>query len=135
DAGETGPGFPIEVFNVLGAGDGFMSGLLKGWLDDEKWPRALEYANACGAFAVSRHGCAPAYPSLAELNFFLKRGVTRPDLRNDPELEQIHWSTNRRALKGESRGNPWQDIRVFAFDHRMQLEQMPGATPARIGAF
>lgn len=35
DDGETGPGFPIEVFNVLGAGDGFFSGLLKGWLDDE----------------------------------------------------------------------------------------------------
>ncbi len=40
DAGETGPGFPIEVFNVLGAGDGFMSGLLKGWLDGEPWPVA-----------------------------------------------------------------------------------------------
>jgi 5-dehydro-2-deoxygluconokinase len=39
--GQTGPGFPIEVFNVLGAGDGFMSGLLKGWLDDEPWPTAL----------------------------------------------------------------------------------------------
>ncbi len=30
DEGEPGPGFPIEVFNVLGAGDGFMSGLLQG---------------------------------------------------------------------------------------------------------
>ncbi|MEO1705423.1 MAG: 5-dehydro-2-deoxygluconokinase, partial [Pseudomonadota bacterium] len=57
DDGQTGPGFPIEVFNVLGAGDGFMSGLLKGWLDGEDWPTALKYANACGAFAVSRHGC------------------------------------------------------------------------------
>ncbi|MCB2134066.1 MAG: 5-dehydro-2-deoxygluconokinase, partial [Rhodobacteraceae bacterium] len=38
DEGESGPGFPIEVFNVLGAGDGFMSGLLKGWLDGESWP-------------------------------------------------------------------------------------------------
>ncbi|MFK7942555.1 MAG: 5-dehydro-2-deoxygluconokinase, partial [Paracoccaceae bacterium] len=28
DDGEAGSGFPIEVFNVLGAGDGFMSGLL-----------------------------------------------------------------------------------------------------------
>ncbi len=46
DDGEAGPGFPIEVFNVLGAGDGFMSGLLKGWLDDEDWPTALKYANA-----------------------------------------------------------------------------------------
>ncbi|MEP6066447.1 MAG: 5-dehydro-2-deoxygluconokinase, partial [Paracoccaceae bacterium] len=53
DEGEAGPGFPIEVFNVLGAGDGFMSGLLRGWLDDADWPTALTYANACGAFAVS----------------------------------------------------------------------------------
>ncbi|MBT6545085.1 MAG: 5-dehydro-2-deoxygluconokinase, partial [Rhodobacteraceae bacterium] len=37
DDGQSGPGFPIEVFNVLGAGDGFMSGLLKGWLDGEDW--------------------------------------------------------------------------------------------------
>jgi 5-dehydro-2-deoxygluconokinase len=65
--GRAGPGFPIEVFNVLGAGDGFMSGLLKGWLDGEPWPVALTYANACGAFAVSRHGCTPAYPSWEEL--------------------------------------------------------------------
>ena len=75
DAGERGPGFPIDVFNVLGAGDGFFSGLLKGWMEDAPWPRALEYANACGAFAVSRHGCTPAYPSAAELEFFLAREV------------------------------------------------------------
>lgn len=53
DDAQSGPGFPIEVFNVLGAGDGFFSGLLKGWLDGESWPKALEYANACGALAVS----------------------------------------------------------------------------------
>lgn len=127
DDAEAGPGFPIEVFNVLGAGDGFFAGLLKGWLDDEPWPRALEYANACGAFAVSRHGCTPAYPSLDELKFFLDRGVVRPDLRNDPELEQLHWSTNR---KGD-----WSTMRVFAFDHRMQLEQMEGYTLNKGGAF
>ncbi|MBO0903603.1 bifunctional 5-dehydro-2-deoxygluconokinase/5-dehydro-2-deoxyphosphogluconate aldolase [Jiella sonneratiae] len=127
DEGETGPGFPIEVFNVLGAGDGFMSGLLKGWLDDEAWPRSLEYANACGAFAVSRHGCTPSYPSLAELDFFLKRGVKEKALRKDAELEQIHWSTNR---KGD-----FSTMRVFAFDHRIQLEEIAGATPEMIGAF
>ncbi|OOY08229.1 5-dehydro-2-deoxygluconokinase [Thioclava sp. F36-7] len=131
DNGQTGPGFPIEVFNVLGAGDGFFSGLMKGWLDGESWPKALEYANACGAFAVSRHGCTPAYPSLTELEFFLKRGVKQPDLRNDPELEQIHWSTNR-----HTRSLPdWPDYRVFAFDHRMQLEEMPGYTLKKGGAF
>ncbi|WP_347266607.1 5-dehydro-2-deoxygluconokinase [Paracoccus sp. (in: a-proteobacteria)] len=127
DSGRSGPGFPIEVFNVLGAGDGFFSGLMKGWLDGEDWPRALEYANACGAFAVSRHGCTPAYPSLAELEFFLKRGVIRPDLRNDAALEQIHWSTNR---KGD-----WSAMRVFAFDHRGQFEEMPGFTPEKCGYF
>jgi len=127
DDGQTGPGFPIEVFNVLGAGDGFMSGLLKGWLDGESWPRALEYANACGAFAVSRHGCTPAYPSLEELNFFLERGVQQPALRKDAALEQVHWSTNR---KGD-----WSTMRVFAFDHRMQMEALSGATPDRIGRF
>lgn len=127
DQGETGPGFPIEVFNVLGAGDGFMSGLIKGWMDDESWPVALTYANACGAFAVSRHGCTPAYPSWEELQFFLKRGVVTPALRHDAALEQIHWSTNRRK--------DWAEVRAFAFDHRSQLEDIPGATPARIGHF
>jgi len=127
DQGEAGPGFPVEVFNVLGAGDGFMSGLIKGWLDGEPWPVALTYANACGAFAVSRHGCTPAYPSLQELQFFLERGVKVPALRKDAALEQMHWATNRTR--------DWPDLRVFAFDHRMQLEAMDGATPEKIGAF
>lgn len=130
DEGEAGPGFPIEVFNVLGAGDGFMSGLLRGWLSGTDWPTALAYANACGAFAVSRHGCTPAYPSWEELQFFLRRGVVTPALRKDAELEQLHWSTTR---KGD-----WSEMRVFAFDHRMQLEDIAreaGSEPARIGEF
>ena len=127
DDGQSGPGFPIEVFNVLGAGDGFMSGLLKGWLDDEPWPVALTYANACGAFAVSRHGCTPAYPSWDELQFFLRRGVGEKALRKDAALEQIHWSTNRQG--------DWSTMRVFAFDHRMQLEDIPGADPHKISRF
>ncbi|MCA0273728.1 MAG: 5-dehydro-2-deoxygluconokinase [Proteobacteria bacterium] len=127
DDGESGPGFPIEVFNVLGAGDGFFAGLLKGWLTGQDWPTALMYANACGAFAVSRHGCTPAYPSWEELQFFLKRGVEEKALRKDRELEQVHWATNR---KGD-----WSTMRVFAFDHRMQLEDIPGADPKKIGKF
>lgn len=131
DDGISGEGFPIEVFNVLGAGDGFFSGLLKGWLDGEGWSTSLRYANACGAFAVSRHGCTPAYPSLRELDFFLQRGIQRPDLRNDRAVEQVHWSTNRHRNHGED----WRDYRIFAFDHRFQLEQMPGYTLGRGGAF
>lgn len=127
DQGEAGPGFPIEVFNVLGAGDGFMSGLLKGWLDGEDWPTALKYANACGAFAVSRHGCTPAYPSWEELQFFLGRGIKRPDLRHDAELEQVHWATNRHG--------DWSSVKTFAFDHRSQLEEMDGYTLEKGAAF
>ncbi|WP_417687411.1 bifunctional 5-dehydro-2-deoxygluconokinase/5-dehydro-2-deoxyphosphogluconate aldolase [Roseibium sp.] len=127
DAGVSGPGFPIEVFNVLGAGDGFMSGLLKGWLDGENWPTTLKYANACGAFAVSRHGCTPAYPSWKELQFFFNRGIVRRDLRNDAELEQVHWATNRHG--------DWSTLRTFAFDHRLQLEEMDGYTLDKGAAF
>ena len=127
DKGESGPGFPIEVFNVLGAGDGFMSGLLKGWLTGQDWQTSLKYANACGAFAVSRHGCTPAYPSWDELQYFFETGPQNQALRKDKALEQIHWSTTRT-------GN-WPTMRVFAFDHRMQLEDMKNATPERIGQF
>ena len=127
DEGQTGPGFAIEVFNVLGAGDGFMSGLLKGWLDGENWPTALKYANACGAFAVSRHGCTPAYPSWEELQFFFDYQIKRPDLRNDVLLEQVHWATNRHL--------DWAELKVFAFDHRSQMEEMQGATAEKIGEF
>ncbi|MFK7997793.1 MAG: 5-dehydro-2-deoxygluconokinase [Granulosicoccus sp.] len=136
DLGQTGEGFPIEVFNVLGAGDGFFSGLLKGWmdaqmLDDVDWSYALKYANACGAFAVSRHGCTPAYPTVAELDFFFKRGMVQRDLRNDAELEQIHWATTRHTRTS----GDWTSLRVFAFDHRSQFEEMEGYTVAKAGDF
>jgi 5-dehydro-2-deoxygluconokinase len=134
DDGISGPGFPIDVFNVLGAGDGFMSGLLKGWITGEDWVTSLTYANACGAFAVSRHGCTPAYPSWEELRFFLERGVKTRALRKDTELEQVHWATTR----AYSHGGDWSTMRVFAFDHRIQLEQMAddaGVSHDHIGFF
>ncbi|MEO1089493.1 MAG: 5-dehydro-2-deoxygluconokinase [Pseudomonadota bacterium] len=130
DDGLAGPRFPIEVYNVLGAGDGFMAGLLRGWLRDESWHTTLTYADACGAFAVSRHGCAPAYPSFAELSWFLEHGSSERALRHDTRLEQLHWSTTRRRQ--------WPELRVLAFDHRQQLEDIAeaaDAAPERIGAF
>lgn len=130
DDGESGEGFPIEVFNVLGAGDGFMAGLFRGWLRGEDWPITLKYANACGAFAVSRHGCTPAYPSWEELQYFFRTGIRNKALRKDDALEQVHWATNR---KGD-----WSTMRVFAFDHRMQLEAIAkdvGVDDKKIGSF
>ncbi|MBA8818286.1 5-dehydro-2-deoxygluconokinase [Ochrobactrum sp. P6BS-III] len=130
DKGQSGEGFPIDVFNVLGAGDGFMSGLLRGWLKGEDWPTSLKFANACGAFAVSRHGCTPAYPSWEEMQYFFRTGIRNQALRKDAQLEQVHWSTNRNG--------DWPHMRVFAFDHRIQLEEMAieaGVDSARIGEF
>ncbi len=130
EEGLTGEGFPIDVFNVLGAGDGFMSGLLRGWLKDEDWPTSLKFANACGAFAVSRHGCTPAYPSWEELQYFFRTGIRNKALRKDSALEQVHWSTNRNGH--------WPHMRIFAFDHRIQLEEMAeeaGASLDKIGEF
>jgi len=72
----------------------------------------------------------PAYPSWQELQFFLERGVVTPALRHDGELEQIHWATNRRG--------DWPTMRVFAFDHRSQLQDMAddaNVSHAHIGAF
>ena len=130
DEGVSGESFRVEVFNVLGAGDGFMAGLLKGWLTGEDWAETLRIANACGALAVSRHGCTPAYPSEVELRDFLANGPATPSVRHDARLEQIHWATNR--------SKTWPDMRVFAFDHRTQFEDIArncGVTMERIGAF
>ena len=130
DEGISGETFQVEVFNVLGAGDGFMAGLLKGWLSGEDWAETLRIANACGALAVSRHGCTPSYPSAIELKHFLDNGPSTPAVRHDARLEQIHWATNR--------ARSWPSLRVFAFDHRTQLEEIAadcGAPQERIGRF
>lgn len=52
------PGFPVEVHNVLGAGDAFASGFIYGRLKGWDWYRSARMGNACGAIVVTRHGCA-----------------------------------------------------------------------------
>ena len=114
DSGISGPGFKVEVFNVLGAGDAFMAGLLRGWLRDEDWQTSCAYANACGAFAVSRHGCCPAYPSETELFEYIRHGSEFEALRFDAELNHLHRTTTRRKK--------YDRVVAFAIDHRHQFE-------------
>ncbi|TDQ59464.1 5-dehydro-2-deoxygluconokinase [Mesocricetibacter intestinalis] len=113
DGGLNVYGVKVEVLNVLGAGDAFMSGLLRGYINQEGWEQSCRYANACGALVVSRHGCAPAMPTKAELDDYLARQdkVARPDL--DQNLNHLHRVTTRKTH--------WQDLCIFAFDHRKQL--------------
>jgi 5-dehydro-2-deoxygluconokinase len=128
--GAVHPGFPVEVFNVLGAGDGFMAGLLRGWLGGESWARTCIYANACGALVVSRHGCAPAMPSWTELDAFLRHHRHRAKVHDDTSLAHLHRTTTGRRA--------WPEVHALAFDHRQQFEALAArekAAPARISAF
>jgi 5-dehydro-2-deoxygluconokinase len=128
--GAVHAGFPVEVFNVLGAGDGFMAGLLRGWLRGESWERACTYANACGALVVSRHGCAPAMPSWTELEAFLARPRAQAKLHEDAALAHLHRTTTGRRA--------WREICALAFDHRQQFEALAARAktpPARIADF
>ncbi|HVW91033.1 MAG TPA: 5-dehydro-2-deoxygluconokinase [Devosia sp.] len=126
--GIVGKGFAIEVYNVLGAGDAFMSGFLRGWLRGEPLATCATWANACGAFAVSRLLCAPEYPSWAELSYFLEHGSAEKALRKDAALNHIHWATTARR-------RPIPALKALAIDHRSQFEAMAGATPEKIAAF
>jgi 5-dehydro-2-deoxygluconokinase len=111
-------GFPVEVFNVLGAGDAFMAGFLSGWLRDEPLQACCTIGNACGAIVVSRHGCAPAMPTRIELESFLATDAHPFRLREDASLEHIHWATTRR---GE-----YDELTVLAIDHRTQFDELIG---------
>jgi len=130
DKGVKGPGFPVEVYNVLGAGDAFLSGFLRGWLKGEPLETCCAYANASGAFAVSRLLCSPEIPTFPELQHFLKAGSPHKALRFDEGINHIHWATTRR---------PQADtLMALAIDHRAQLEAMArevGAPVERIPDF
>jgi 5-dehydro-2-deoxygluconokinase len=74
EAIEAAP-FPVEVYNILGAGDAFASGFLYGYLKGWDWRRAARMGNACGAIVVTRHGCANFMPYEQEaLAFIQERG-------------------------------------------------------------
>ncbi|HZH10851.1 MAG TPA: 5-dehydro-2-deoxygluconokinase [Microvirga sp.] len=130
EEGVKGPGFPVEVYNVLGAGDAFLSGFLRGWLRGEKLETCCAYANASGAFAVSRLLCSPEIPTFPELQHFLKEGSRHKALRFDESINHIHWATTRRPSSAT--------LMALAIDHRMQLEAMAkevGASLDRIPDF
>lgn len=116
DQGVRGAGFPIEVYNVLGAGDAFMSGFLRGWLKGEALETCCTWANACGAFAVSRLLCSPEIPTWTELQFFLTHGSPQKALRKDAALNHIHWATTRRPQP--------EGLMALAIDHRAQFEEL-----------
>jgi 5-dehydro-2-deoxygluconokinase len=116
EQGIVAPGFAVEVYNVLGAGDAFMGGYLRGWLRDEPIEQCCRLGNACGAIVVSRHGCAPAMPTWPELELFFAARSRKFRLREDAQLEHVHWATTRAGT--------YEDLTVLAIDHRSQFEEL-----------
>lgn len=128
--GIRGPGFPVEVYNTLGAGDAFMAGFLRAWLKGEPLETACTWANACGAIAVSRLNCSPEYATFDELQYFLSRNDLPRAIRRDADLSHVHWAETRRPQP--------ETLKAFAIDHRAQLEALAdriGAPHEKIGAF
>ncbi|HEY5893139.1 MAG TPA: 5-dehydro-2-deoxygluconokinase [Chthoniobacterales bacterium] len=124
-------GVRVEVLNVLGAGDAFMSGFLSGWIRGEDYEVCAARANGCGALVVSRHACAPAMPTPAELDYFLKNASENPSKMRRPDLDK----TLVRLHKVSVARAKWSELFVFAFDHRIQffeLAQKSGSTEKRI---
>ncbi len=115
------PGFKIDVLNVLGAGDAFMGGFLRGWLRGETLEESCRMGNACGAIVVSRHGCAPAMPTWAELQSVLRTGGELSTESFIRHLDHVHWATTR--------AHDYSQLMVLAIDHRSQFED-----PANFGA-
>ena len=120
-------GNKVDILNVLGAGDAFMSGFLRGYLRNESLEKSANYANASGALVVSRHGCAPAIPGEQELFYYLDNAHNIPDPSQDKELNHLHRVSSRSIARSEIFG--------FAFDHRKQLYDLAincGESPKRV---
>ncbi len=128
DDAPTVAGERVEVLNVLGAGDAFAAGLMSGLLRGKSLEASAAIGNACGAIVVSRHGCAPAMPTQAELaHWFSGHRCPRPD--RDATLSHLHRVTAPRPR--------WDALHVLAFDHRSQFYQLArdaGAAEDRIPA-
>ena len=78
-------------------------------------------------------GCEPArlhtrLPDSGRTRVFYKaRRDAAGHVRNDQEIEQLHWS--------QTRPGAWPNLRVFAFDDRSQLEELPGYSKEKGATF
>lgn len=66
------PGYPVEICNILGAGDAFGGGFIYGHLKGWGWYKSARLGNACGAIVVTRQGCANSTPTMQEVLDFVE---------------------------------------------------------------
>ena len=137
--GLLAPGLDIEIYNVLGAGDAFLAGFLKGYLRGEPHEVSARLANACGALAVSRLLCSSEFPTEAELDHFLAHGSRHRALREDAQLSHLHRATTRRprpqtlqALATDPGTAPAPRERLERFE-RLVVQAVAGVAAGREG--
>ncbi|MEO5796339.1 MAG: 5-dehydro-2-deoxygluconokinase [Rhodoferax sp.] len=126
DDAPTFKGERVEVLNVLGAGDSFLSGLMASLLQGKDWAESTQVANACGAIVVSRHACSAAMATPAELAHWFG-GTRNPKVDADSQLAHLHRVTAARPV--------WEEMCVLALDHRSQFFELArdtGASESRI---
>jgi 5-dehydro-2-deoxygluconokinase len=69
------PIFPVQALKPMGAGDGFMGGLMAGLAQGHTLPNAVARGAATAAIIVAGIGCAPASPDTAQLDAFIARNA------------------------------------------------------------
>ena len=88
------PAFPTSVVDTTGAGAAFGSGLLYGLL--QGWPLAdcVTLGNACGGLAITAIGGSTAFPTLTQLQEFLRaQGVAGHPILHSSELGKMDKGT------------------------------------------
>lgn len=80
--GECGyvPGFPAEMVDPVGAGDGFAAGIISGFLHEEPIRDAVRKANAIGALVIGVNGDMEGLPRKEEVDALL----------NDTQRRDVH---------------------------------------------
>ena len=61
------PALPVNVIDTTGAGDAFLAGFVRAWLDGKPISECLRWGNICGGLSATARGGATAAPTLAEV--------------------------------------------------------------------
>ena len=69
------PIFPVNALKPTGAGDSFLGALVMSLASKLSLEQAVRRGAAAAAIVVARVGCAPAMPTPAELDSFLRTGI------------------------------------------------------------
>lgn len=73
--------YPVDALKPVGAGDSFMGGFIASMANGYDLKDAVMRGSACASIVVANVGCAPAMPTLNELENFLSShaGATIPE--------------------------------------------------------